>query len=230
MSGIQNNTQNKELIPKVGVILYQSKLTKEIEYIEKIDFVKSQEGYQIKTAKPFSFTDMSRFSSFISRKSGLYMEGLIPKEILFYDTSNGVNKVIWFVPAGKRQLNFQDKKLSGIYEIPNMIFVSIETELYVYLIKAKDSKAISKDTKLYQTHFYNVYERSNVCIGNGYKPSKERISIPVMIRKIEVNFFTASIFTHAHTNSIELENVWKKENGLFPEKKWKELATIGKWL
>jgi len=218
--------QNTErLIPSEGIVTYKTKDSNNIAYVEKGKFVERNGNYKLQGLTPFTYDQIKILVDTVNPLKGIYLDNLIPSNVLFYENSYLSPNLMWVAKKAIRKILFKDESKTESYLIPDTLFVSEGSKLFVYFIKQKEAKKITINTKVYQTHFYNVYDNCSVCIGNGYKLGKESISLEKYIEKVEFNFFEGSMFNHAHVTGIE--KYWEDEE--YSEKLWKNQnnKTIG---
>jgi hypothetical protein len=221
-------TTTKGLIPHEGIVTYKSTEDGNVLYVEKGKFIEFKGEYKLQGLTPFTFAQLKLFNN-ISGKKGIYLDELIPSNVLYYDGAMHNPIIFWTAPKAIRKILFSEESLTKDYLIPNMLFISDGSNLRVYFIKEKDMKKITMDTKIYQTHFYNVYDDCRVCIGSGYKLGDKSVPLHEYITKVEHNFFEGSSFNHAHTGKDVFPKLWVENNGQYPEKQWKNsnTTTIG---
>lgn len=137
--------------------------------------------------------------------------------------------MIWWSPPQRRSLFF--KKSSHIPETfdgravcpcPGLVFMANEREMYVYAFKGTD--APSRQTKLYQAPFFNVWSQGKVCVGNADVPKDDRREDPEAWERM----FFGSNFTHPNftqkdrlTVGVDPAHFWKaqveKPDAEFPD-------------
>ena len=110
----------------------------------------------------------------------------------------------------------------GVVPCPGLIFMASERDMYVYAFKGTD--APSRETKLYQAPFFNVWSRGKVCVGNADVPKEDRSDDPDAWERM----FFGSHFTHPNftqndrlTVGVNPAHFWKaqlkKPSAKFPE-------------
>lgn len=216
----------KMLIPNKIIVTYKASGDRPgAIYVEHGTFVKTKTGYSPTGMTPMSEMDMREFISLAKAPKGIYADGILPKNLIYYNNNGLSSKVIWIASAAKRKISFHDKELTREYQIPNVLFVANNTDLSVYLVKKSNAENITEDTLLYQTHFLNVYENCKVCIGSGYRPNMDSTPLSEFIKKAEFNFFEGSTFNLSHVGDW-VWDIWRKNNGSFPEKLWNKKKAI----
>jgi len=214
------------LIPENLIVTYKSNENRNGPvYMEFGSFVKKGKDYYPSGMTPLGLKDLKKIVSITKTSKGIYLDGLLPKNVIYYSNDGLSSVVIWLCPQANRKMLFFNKELTGEYHIPNVMFVAKDQDLSVYLVKKRDVADIKLETLLYQTHFMNVYESCKVCIGSGYKPNLDSTPLSEFIKKAEFNFFEGSSFNMSHVGDWVLD-VWKNNKGSFPEKSWDKKKAI----
>lgn len=211
------------ITPKFAIIYYEG----EFPYLEKGDFVqdkKKKDEYILEGMRPFSSDELLKLQTISMNGKGIYMDGLLPKGIVFLNQFPSNAMIAWIEPAQKRKMLFRDENLKGIYDVPNTLFFIHNSDLYVFLVKKKDMERFNIDTALYQSHYYNVWDSCIVCVGTGYKPNVDSIGVNEMVNAVSHNFWEGSYFTHSNVDGID--EIWTEKKGMYPETKWKKKTTL----
>ena len=111
----------------------------------------------------------------------------IPYRIL----STTDDRTVWHVPPAERSITFTAKRmqpLSGMRQMPGLVFAAEKDKLYVYLVKDTE---LRPDTQLHIAPFPNIFGNNDVC--NGSMPTYG--SQPADIEDWTDAFFDSE-FTH----------------------------------
>lgn len=138
--------------------------------------------------------------------------------------------MIWWSPPQRRSLFFKKSTHNpetfdgrGVCPCPGLVLMAAERDMYVYAFKGSD--APSRQTKLYQAPFFNVWSRGKVCVGSADAPKDDRRDDPDAWERM----FFGSHFTHPNftqkdrlTVGVNPAHFWKaqvdKPDTEFPEK------------
>lgn len=143
--------------------------------------------------------------------------------------AKGMGRLIWWTPPRKRAMFFQASSQSVVQfsgsascPTPGLVFMAGERTLHVFAFMGES--APTKQTKLYQAPFFNVWSNGQVCVGNAKMPAEDqRTDLQAWER-----FFFGSHFTHPNfrekdrlTLGVEPCAFWKKQlsrpSKTFPE-------------
>lgn len=164
------------------------------------------------------------------------IEGLKPKErpaIEWNDPAilaKGMGRLIWWTPPRKRAMFFKGSSHSvlpvtgnAICPNPGLVFMAGPRTLHVFAFTG--DAAPTRQTKLYQAPFFNVWSDGKVCVGNATVPADDqRSNLDAWER-----FFFGSHFTHPNfgqkdrlTLGVEPCAFWQKQlkrpTKTFPER------------
>ena len=114
----------------------------------------------------------------------------------------GADHMVWYRPATKRQLWFDDSALgearSVEVPIPALVWMVNPLSDHCRVYALRDDKRPDNDTPLYQAPFYNVWDSGKVCVGNvGFPKGNDALSP----ENWEAAFF-GSWFTHPNTSKL----------------------------
>lgn len=156
--------------------------------------------------------------------------GLIPKNVLKFDTTEGLN-MIWYNPAEVRFLSFSEalKIPNGLAWVPAMVYRVSGNSLDVWAINTNNRP--TEKTKLFRAPFHNVSDDGSVCLGNAkmQKPKEKTYENEI---KYWENLFWLSEFSHLHGSDnptkTNLNMIWKKLIKAMPKQKitWTELDEL----
>lgn len=143
-------------IPRMAVVVYSNKNDEYYLESHSID-----EKGRLNTGCPLTEDCISDIASSFSIQQSVTPHGIVPSNMLYFDTRKGNDKYIWYNPPCKQQMFFnkQLKIKDGEYYIPGIIYQVIGDSLNVYAFKGNKPK-----NKLFRAPFFNVSE-SSVCIG-----------------------------------------------------------------
>jgi len=232
---------NRSLTPKKVITIYgdRSKYGSYTYFLEERDVLRNGDKYILGAARPMPekiMADLAREYSAKKDQKLSFEPEIMSENILFAHSAEGNSVVIWWLPAGKRQLNF-DKKLkigpSGVLPHPGLLFVNINKSLYVFSVK--DNNRPTKKTNLYNAPFFNVYEDGKICLGTANTGTPTGYYQGEM-RRFEIGFFAAEQ-NHSVGGAgakTSLPNLWKsllKKNQfpnteLLPHKTYKNIGDI----
>ena len=123
---------------------------------------------------------------------------ILPSHLL----ATGADHLVWYRPATKRQLWFNDSNLgearSVVIPIPALVWMVNPLSDHIRIYALRDGQRPDNDTPLYQAPFYNVWDSGQVCVGNVGFPKGNDALNP---EKWEEAFF-GSWFTHPNTNKL----------------------------
>lgn len=130
-------------------------------------------------------------------------------------------RLIWWTPPTKRAMFFKASGMgkatfegSNNCPVPGLVWMTSERGgLYVYAVA--ESGRPTKETRLYQAPFFNVWSRGLVCEGTAIKPTEDESANT----KAWEDFFFGSNFTHP--NFSEKDRLIK---GVDPVKFWREMV------
>lgn len=178
----------------------------------------------IRPGSPFTEQDYKVLVQALAPAEQPRMQWHDPREL-----ARGLGRMIWWSPPQKRSLFFKKSAHNaetfdgrGVVPCPGLIFMASERDMYVYAFKGTD--APSRETKLYQAPFFNVWSRGKVCVGNADVPKEDRSDDPDAWERM----FFGSHFTHPNftqndrlTVGVNPAHFWKaqlkKPSAKFPE-------------
>lgn len=164
------------------------------------------------------------------------IEGLRPKDrpgIEWNDPNilaRGMSRLIWWTSPRKRAMFFKAsphaaKKVEGknACPTPGLVFMAGPRTLHVFAFKGE--QAPTRQTRLYQAPFFNVWSDGKVCVGNAPLPAEDQRGDLAAWER----FFFGSNFTHPNfgqkdrlTLGIEPCAFWerqlKRPTKTFPER------------
>jgi PRTRC genetic system protein B len=217
------------MIPDLAIIGYKHNHdSNEIFYLESGGFSELENGvYTMNSLRPLVDEEIVKLQTMIVDKKGIYVDGLLPENLIYFNPCPTTGIVMWYMKEQEIDFMYKDEVYpSKKYRIPNTMFLTVNKDIYVFLVKKKDMKNLSLKTELYHSHYLNIYGDDRLCIGNGYKPNYSYVGVNEMIEKVTESFFYKSYFTHPNTHFCDYGKVWKENNGIYPEKEWKKSCTI----
>ena len=199
--------------PKSALVFYETKETDTPMYVEHFDV--DSNGNPINThpltvkeanvlAKSLH-TDVEKNIAFLKPK------GILPTNILHINPSAEKGTVLWYTKAQQRQLYFVDSLgiPNGMAQVPPMLWFANKNSLSVFAL-ANDRRPTEK-TPLHYAPFFNIYEKSNVCMGTVSIDIKNSASVEEFIQAWEHYFFN-SYFSHSLCEDLTkttIVNLWK---------------------
>lgn len=179
--------------PIQGIIIYKRDNS---FYLETHDILESQGKFHWQEGKPFVKQDLKELAVALGQKSfePLAINGLLPENVLFLKQSYFNTSIVWYQPPMKRKLYFskQLKLQNENYNLPGLIFIAHQKELYVFAFKGKSKP--TAQTKVYKAPLYNIYKDGQVCIGNT-KEALKKTELYAEIARHDKRFFN-SRFDH----------------------------------
>lgn len=140
---------------------------------------------------PLSKACIAELAGSFSEEQSVIPHGILPTNMLYFDSRIGYRKYIWYNPP-RRQMMFFHKKLNipnGQYHIPGIVYVVRGDSLDLYVFEGKKPK-----DKLYNAPFFNTTNGS-VCLGNAKIEYPENPTFRELISYWEKKFWLTE-FTH----------------------------------
>lgn len=140
---------------------------------------------------PLSKACITELAGSFSEEQSVTPHGVLPANMLYFDSRTGYRKYIWYNPP-RRQMMFFHKKLNianGQYHIPGIVYVTKGDSLDLYAFMGKKPK-----DKLYKAPFFNTTNGS-VCLGNAKIEYPENPTFQDLINYWEKKFWLTE-FTH----------------------------------
>lgn len=181
---------NDTFLPKMAIVVYESKEQHEGIYLERRDIVNGQMQSGIPLTRK-CITDIMETIAIDKEDSNYRIVGGIPSNLLYVDFSPGRMKLVWYNQPEKRQayfakaLGIQDGEMS----MPGLLYVVEDTKLMVYAFKGSKPKS-----KLYRAPLFNVSD-DGVCLGNARMKRPRETTFQGMIEYWE-GLFWRSEFSH----------------------------------
>lgn len=158
MSNRLTQSLSEKHVPQMAIIVYAGNANS--VYLEQRDIKEGKMG----AGRPLSkkcLTGIIQTLAEDSEELTTGYHGIIPKNLLFADTTTGRLKLVWYNPPQKRMMFFT-KELGipdGKILVPGIVYVMCNEHLGVYAFKGRVPKE-----DLYQAPFFNVNNHS-VCLG-----------------------------------------------------------------
>jgi PRTRC genetic system protein B len=144
--------------------------------------------------------------------------------------ARGLGRMVWWSPPKKRSLFFKKSTYNnntfdgrGVCACPGLVFMVLERSLYLFAFKGE--QAPTKETKLYQAPFFNVWSRGEVCVGNADRPrDDQREDLDAWERMFFGSHFTHPNFAQKDRLTVGVNPIgfWQaqlaKPSATFPEK------------
>ena len=131
--------------------------------------------------------------------------------------ARGLGRLLWWTPPGQRSLFFRKSAqhpgsfdARGRCHCPGLVFLAAEGQLFVYAFKG--AAAPTRDTRLYQAPFFNVWSTGQVCAGNAALPPTDTEDPDAWER-----MFFQSHFTHPNFSEPDRLTV-----GVAPARFWQD--------
>lgn len=190
MSNQLTRTLEEVYEPKMAVIVYSSHDSG--LYLEQRNITEGKMSAGIPLTKK-CVTDIFRAIVEDSEDLSEGYHGIIPKNLLFADSTTGRTSLIWYNPPMKRRMYFT-KALGipeGDIEVPGIIYEANENKLKVYCFKGKVPKDI-----LYHAPFFNVNSHA-VCLGSAKAKRPKSLTYVEAIEYWESMFWNSE-FSHIY--------------------------------
>lgn len=134
-------TINSRYEPKMAVIVYQCNQSSEL-YLERRKIVNGSFG----AGAPLTKKCIAEISAAIAaddRDITYGLHGIMPKNLLYADTTPGHTKLVWFRPPEARQAYFSDSLGidDGILKCPGLVYVADNDRLMLYAFKGMKPKS-----------------------------------------------------------------------------------------
>lgn len=176
--------------PKMAIVVYTS--TNSAPYLERRDIIDGKMG----AGKPLTkkcVTEIFRAIVEDSEDLSQGYHGVIPKNLLYADTTTGRTRLIWYNPPMKRRMYFVDSL--GIPEgevvMPGIVYEANDNSLKVYCFKGKSPK-----DPLYQAPFFNV-SNHDVCLGTAKTKRPKSLTYIEAMEYWETMFWNSE-FSHIY--------------------------------
>ena len=140
---------------------------------------------------PLSKACITELAGSFSEEQSVTPHGVLPANMLYFDSRIGYRKYIWYNPP-RKQMMFFHKKLhipNGEYHIPGIVYVVKEDRLNLFAFTGNKLK-----DKLYKAPFFNTTNGS-VCLGNAKIEYPENPTFTDLINYWEKKFWLTE-FTH----------------------------------
>ena len=179
--------------PVQGIIVYKDSNN---YYLETHDILESKGNFHWQEGKPLVKSDLKEIATSIGEQTftPLTIDGIIPESVLYLKQNYSQTTIMWFQPPMRRKLYFskQLKLENNAYNLPGLIFLVHDKDLYVFAYKGKSKP--TNDTVVFKAPFYNMYEDGSVCMGNT-KDVMPKTELIVEIARWDRRFFN-SRFDH----------------------------------
>ncbi len=190
MSNGLTNLLKEEYIPEMAIIVYSCSENR--VYLERRDITDGKMG----AGKPLSKECITSIIKAIAEDSDeleVGFHGIIPRNLLFADTTTGRTRLVWYNPPMKRRMFFT--KSLGIPEgeimVPGIVYAADNNSLSVYVFKGKEPK-----DKLFQAPFFNVNNHA-VCLGSAKVTKPKNLTYQEAIEYWEKMFWNSE-FSHLY--------------------------------
>ena len=184
-----NNIIGQQLIPEMAIVVYKNSET-DSYYIESHKI--NAEG-QMLAGCPLTLKCISQLVESFSVEQGTVPCGIVPENLIYFDTRKGYERYVWFNPPRKRTMFFT-KNLNiedGEYCLPGIIYDTNGENLDLYSFKEKKP---NMESKLFKVPLFNV-TGSKVCLGNAKIKLLDNPSFASYIEYWEKKFWLSE-FSH----------------------------------
>lgn len=179
-------SKDSSFTPFMAMVAYKNH--RDQVYIESHNINKKG---QMLSGVPLSKACITELAGSFSEEQSVTPHGILPANMLYFDSRTGYRKYIWYNPP-RRQMMFFHKKLNianGQYHIPGIVYVAKGDSLDLYAFMGKKPK-----DKLYKAPFFNT-TNGNVCLGNAKIEYPENPTFQDLINYWEKKFWLTE-FTH----------------------------------
>lgn len=179
-------SKDSSFTPFMAMVAYKNH--RDQVYIESHNINKKG---QMLTGVPLSKACITELAGSFSEEQSVTPHGVLPANMLYFDSRTGYRKYIWYNPP-RRQMMFFHKKLNianGQYHIPGIVYVAKGDSLDLYAFMGKEPK-----DRLYKAPFFNTTNGS-VCLGNAKIEYPENPTFQDLINYWEKKFWLTE-FTH----------------------------------
>jgi len=194
-----NDMLFQEYIPEMTLAVYKNNKTGDV-YIEshKINAV----GRML-AGCPLTLKCITELVESLSVEQGTVPHGIVPENLIYFDTRKGHERYLWWNPPQKRMMFFS-KSLNiedGEYHLPEIIYDTNGENLDVYAFKGEKPEA---ETKLFKAPLFNVTGQK-VCLGNAKIKFPDNPTFSDYIHYWEKKFWLTE-FSHLGGNNNPTKN------------------------
>jgi PRTRC genetic system protein B len=212
---------NKPLSPQSAIIIYEStphvyNANPSSAYLEKREIRLTENGeYRFGAGHPLTMESLAKTLEHIKiekENEGFLSSGnsLIPKNLLYFNSSPDKRTLIWHSPSHMRNIFFSKNMglPSGPVYIPHMLYVKQGNHLSAFALKAKNPTLKSR---IYYPPLYNISHDGSVCMGSAFV-KKGYSETGMIMQAWESAFWNSenSHFTHnAYQDQLNVNLFWK---------------------
>ena len=177
--------------PKMAIIVYQEEEGSHSTYLEQRDIVAGKMG----AGRPLSKKCIAEIITALAEDNDEIekgFHGVIPKTLIYADTTTGHTKLVWYNPPSERNMFFVEALgiPEGKIKLPGILYVVENNTLSVFAFKGK-----SPNNRLYNAPFFNIYQNGKVCLGSAKAKKPSRLTYVEAIEYWE-KLFWSSEFSH----------------------------------
>jgi PRTRC genetic system protein B len=183
--------------------------TKSSFYVEQHPIYKAPDGeYTAGAGMPMDLKTTEKIFNSLAKANTLQVsfKGLIPENVIYFQYKDFNSKLIWWEPAQKRRLFFQEKDSVEI-DLPAVLFQVKNTSVYVYALKG--SKRPTSGTTLFELGLPNIND-GKVCMGN-VKIKKNHKYAEDIMREVSDGFWKSE-FTGDYLDNDEIKSLAKPKS------------------
>ncbi len=162
--------------------------------------------------RPMSYEEAYRFGSQLQNKAQRIAIGRVPKNLLFFNYTDGMFELVWYTPPEIQKMRFHEsmKLPNGSAKMPGLIWSYRKRQLQIFAIVGNE---LSDRMRLYYAPFHNIYSNHVMCMGSATQHINfDTASVTSFMNSVVKSFF-GSEFTQAHyetLDGIKLSAFWKK--------------------
>jgi len=155
-----NDVLFQQYIPEMALIVYRNNETGNL-YIESHKI--NVDGRML-AGNPLTLKCIAELVESFSVEQGSVPHGIVPENMLYFDTRKGHERYLWWNPPRQRLMFFSSNLniKDGEYYLPGIIYDTNGENLDVYAFKGKNPEV---ESRLFKAPLFNVTGQ-NVCLGS----------------------------------------------------------------
>lgn len=188
---------SQTLIPFVAMIGYRGSVDDENKEDTYFECHEIDDNGMMRAGVPLSIDCVSEIAGAFNMEQSVVPHGVVPANILFFDSRIGHERYIWYNPPQKRMMFFNEKLCieNGEYFVPGVIYEVVGAKLNIYSFKGKKPRK-----ELFYAPFFNV-TNNGVCLGNARLEYPDSPSFNDFIEYWEKKFWLTE-FSHLGSNPV----------------------------
>lgn len=187
---IQNNLDPIYAKPTKAFIIYEGEEGM-ASYAEVHEISKRGNDFVLGAGSPVMRNTLANLKSLLDKGAAITVRpDILPKQLLYLDTSEGDLKMIWFSKAQPRELKFTDEKFCGTYNLPVIVYQLVNDELSIFMTDSPGENYSWEETRLFIVPLPNCDDNGSVCLGNVQLELEDK-SCAEIIEEVENKFWSA---------------------------------------